>query len=319
MQPIRLRDFLRVGDCYFSVLGYKNATKAKCFLRYCSSEVGDRIKEGRKFKKLSHEEAVKHPIAAKYYDGTIFRIPLEEVEEIYKPEKRLIEVMDPEIKKIVSFFVSIPFNQMGVTGSRLIGLSGNESDVDFIVYGRWWFLAREKLKKGIEEEVLQDLDESSWNFIYKKRKISLPFEIFVSQERRKFHRAFIGNTYFDLLYVRSYEEIDVKIPEEPGIKLGKKVVTAKVLDDRFIFDYPAYYAIEHNEIKAILSFTHTFAGQAFRGEKVIARGEVEIIDGEKYLVVGTKREVEDEFIISLDLIEKEGLKRELKCFLDSQI
>lgn len=317
MRPIRLRDFIRVGENYFSVLGYKNSEKVKCFLRYSPDSKGDRIKDGKRFKKLSHNEALTHPVAREFFDGRIFRVPLERVEEVFKPEERLRDLMDPEVKKIVEFFGNVPRNEMGLTGSRLIGLKSDESDIDFIVYGRWWFLAREKLKKGLEKGELQDLDDDAWEFIYKKRKIALPFSVFVAQENRKYHRAFLGDTYFDLLYVRGYEEIDNGIPEEPGKKIGKSKIKAKVVDDRFIFDYPAFYALDH-DVKGVLCFTHTFVGQAFKGETIVARGEIEIINGDRYLVVGTKREVEDEFILSLDLLEKEGLIDEVKDLLCDQ-
>jgi len=308
MQPIRLRDFVRVGDCFLSVLGYMNAERVKCFLRYSPHEKGDRVKDGKRYKKLSHEEALSHPLADKYYDKGIFRVPASDIEEIFKPEERLRDVMDSSVAKVVEFFSFIPLNEMGVTGSRLIGLESVESDVDFVVYGKYWFMAREKLRKGIEKGTLMDLDETAWEFIYRKRKVSIPYELFVAHEKRKFHRAYLGETYFDLLYVRGYEEIENGVPEEMGQKLGKTAITAKVLEDRYVFDYPAYYPIEHSEVKAILCFTHTFAGQAFRGERVFARGELELIEGERYLVVGTKREVEDEFIVSLDLMEKGGFK-----------
>ncbi|MCS7119223.1 MAG: nucleotidyltransferase domain-containing protein [Archaeoglobaceae archaeon] len=310
MRPIRLRDFVRIEDMYFSVLGYNNYEKVKCFLRYSPRSDGDRVKDGKRFKKLTHEEAIMHKFAVKYFDGKIFRIPNEEIEEVFKPEERLKDVMDSRVLKIVNFFSSIPVWEMGVTGSRLIGLHENDSDVDFVVYGNWWFLAREKLKKGIEIGKILELDESFWDFIYEKRKVNIPFNVFVVHEKRKFHRAFLGDTYFDLLYVRAYEEIDNGIPEEPGKKIGKRIISAVVTDDRYIFDYPAYYPLDH-DIRAILCFTHTFVGQAFKGERVVAKGEIEIIEGEKYLVVGTKREVEDEFIISLDLLEKEQLKEEV--------
>ncbi len=53
-------------------------------------------------------------------------------------------------------------------------------------------------------------------------------------------------------------------------------------------------------------------GQAFRGERILARGDLEEINGKLYLVVGTKRETQDEFILSLDLIEKEGLRSDFE-------
>lgn len=314
MRPIRLRDFIRVGDLYFSVLGYQNTERVKCFLRYSPNDNGDRLKGEKRFKKLSHEEALAHPIASDLFDGKIFRVPPDRVDEVFKPEERLKDVMSPEVAKVVEFFSNIPIEEMGVTGSRLIGLEGNESDVDFIVYGKWWFIAREKLKKGLESKELQKIDDDTWEFIYRKRKITLPFSVFVAHEERKFHRAFLGETYFDLLYVRGYDEIENGIPEEPGKKVGKATINAKVIDDTFVFDYPAFYALDRG-VKGILCFTHTFVGQAFKGETIVARGDIEVINGDRYLVVGTKREVEDEFIVSIDLLKKENLVMEIRELL----
>ncbi len=314
-KPLRLRDFVRVGDYFLSVVGYRNSEAVKCFLRYVPDEKGDRIlgETGRRYRKISHDEAVKTDLAEKYLRNDLFFIPYEDINEVYKPEERLnFASRAEEVRRIVEFFSGIPRDKMGVTGSRLLGLEGDESDVDYIVYGRWWFEARERLRKGIETGRLSEPDETTWNFIYDKRKITLPYEIFLAHERRKYHRAFLGSTYFDLLYVRDYDELERGAPEEIGRKMGKSVVEAEILDDSLIFDYPAYYPISHPGIRAVLSFTHTYVGQAFRGERIVARGELEEIDGQLYLIVGTKREVQDEFIVSVDLLEREGLRVEFE-------
>ncbi|MBO8179357.1 MAG: nucleotidyltransferase domain-containing protein [Archaeoglobus sp.] len=307
-RPVRLRDFIKAEGCFFSVVGYRNEERIKSFLRYVPDSSGDRELNGKRYKKLSHDEAVSSPLAKKYLNSGVFRLPYSVVEEVYKPEERLEFAMkSSEVRKIVDFFSEIPKDKMGVTGSRLIGLEGEDSDVDFIVYGNWWFRAREKLRKSIETGKLSEPDDATWGFIYRKRKIPLPYEIFILHERRKYHRAFLGSTYFDLLYVRDYDEIGRDVPEEVGIKRGKAEIEATVRDDSLVFDYPGYYPVEHPEIEAILSFTHTFVGQAFSREKILARGDVEEIDGKLYLIVGTKRETHDEFIVSLDLMEKAGL------------
>ncbi len=312
-KPIRLRDFVRVGDLYFAVLGYRNEKKVKCFLRYAPGD-GDRVKGGKRFRKLSHDEAAK--VGRRYFDGTIFRVPYEDIDEVFKPEERLSRVMDEEVAKVVGFFErKIPLKKMGVTGSRLIGLKGSESDIDFVVYGRWWFEAREMIRRGIESGKLSEPDAATWDFIYEKRKVPLPFEVFLAHEKRKYHRAFIGSTYFDLLYVRDYEELYRNIPEEPGTRLGRLTIEAAVRDSRYAFDYPAFYAVEHPEISAILCFTHTYAGQVFEGERVLAAGVVEEIEGDRYLIVGTRRETQDEYVVSLDLVERSGLADELRSWL----
>ena len=317
-KPVRLRDFLRVGDWFFSVVGYRNDPEVKCFLRYVPDEKGDRILNGRRYRKLTHDEAVR---VGKYFKNGIFYVPHEDIDEVYKPEERLsFAKRAAEVRKIVDFFreAEIPEDKMGVTGSRLLGLEGEDSDVDFVVYGKWWFEAREKLRKGIQTGRVQEPDSDTWDFIYRKRKITMPYDVFLVHERRKYHRAFIGSTYFDLLYVRDYSEIDRDVPEDMGVKVEKGVVEAELTDDSLIFDYPGYYPIAHDRIRAVLCFTHTFVGQAFKGERILAAGDIEMINGNYYLVVGTKREVQDEFIVSLDLLEKEGLMEEFEGWYRGQ-
>ena len=308
-KPVRLRDFIRVGELYFSVVGYRNDESVKALLRYAPDENGDREKDGVKYKKLSYEEAIN--VGKRWFSESegIFRVPREGIDEVFKPEEKLEEVMDSEVKKVVEFFEGIPREEMGVTGSRLIGLKKEgESDVDFVVYGKYWFIAREKIRKGIESGKLDEPDEETWERIYKKRNPPLTYEAFLVHERRKFHRAFVGSTYFDLLYVRGYEELERGFPEKIGRKISFRKIRARVVEDRFAFDYPSVYFVEHEEIEAVVSFTHTFAGQVFRGEVLEAAGWIEEIDGAKYLIAGSKREVKDEYIVSLTLMEKEGIR-----------
>ncbi len=310
-KPIRLRDFIRVGDLFFSVVGYRNEGAVKCFLRYAPG-MGGRFRDGREYRKLTHDEALK--IGRDYFreNEGVFRVPYEHISEIFKPEERLDAIMDDETRKIVNFFRRIPRKNMGVTGSRLIGLREDESDVDFIIYGRDWFRAREMIKKEMMRGKIEEPDQSTWEFIYKKRRPPLSYDAFIIHERRKFHRAFIGSTYFDLLYVRGYSEIEKSIPENPGIKMGKERIVTMLKDDRDIFDYPAYYPVEHEKIDAVLSFTHTYAGQVFAGEILEAKGQVEKIGNRYYLIVGTRRETEDEYIVSKTLMGRLGIKDYLR-------
>ena len=75
------------------------------------------------------------------------------------------------------------------------------------------------------------------------------------------------------------------------------------------FDNPSLYTIENLEIlegvekdiKEVVSFTHTYAGEVIDGEHVVAKGKVEkvIQDGKDdyyRLVVGTTREAIDEYL-----------------------
>ena len=82
-----------------------------------------------------------------------------------------------------------------------------------------------------------------------------------------------------------------------------RTITAKVTDAEFAFDSPAIYNVDHPEISTVLSFTHTYAGQALAGETIEARGRVEESADGKTLVIGTTREPKGEWIKSLTLLE----------------
>jgi len=320
LKPIRLRDFVMADNCFFSVVGYRNESSVKAFLRYIPSMNGDRSRNGKTYRKLMHEEAIEYALNSgmKYYDmnSGIFLIPHSEIQEVFKPEERIAQIGDKEVKRIVDFF-GMPLNKMGVTGSRLIGLESDESDVDFVMYGNYWFRGQEKIQRGIERGKLSEPSQEMWEFIYSKRKVNIPFDLFLAHEMRKYHRAVIGNTYFDLLYVRDYDELNRQIPEEKGVKKEKITIRAELVDDRYVFDYPAFYPVKHHSIEAVLSYTHTYVGQAKRGETLEARGVVEEIKGGYYLIVGTSREVEDEYILSLNLIEHESLQESYRNWRES--
>lgn len=232
----------------------------------------------------------------------------------------------------------IPAESMGITGSILAGLESDESDIDFVVYGDDWKTAKEKLKKMKDDDrkekrsfKIAELDDAMLQKVYKKRKSPLSFNDFFDHEMRKGNRGmFTGigndrepdgtdgksdstgvkndrkNVYFDLLFARS--ENQLKTPIQRGKDIEKIEIEAIVTNDDFAFDSPAIYLIDHDEIDEIYSYTHTYAGQALKGEKIRARGMLEIIEEEngknkKRLVIGTTREAEDEWMISLSLLK----------------
>jgi predicted nucleotidyltransferase len=81
---------------------------------------------------------------------------------------------------------------------------------------------------------------------------------------------------------------------------------ARVTDASLSFDSPAVYQVDHDRVSRILSFTHTYSGQAWEGETVEARGVLEEHGAETWLVVGTTRTARGEYIISRTLIEEVG-------------
>jgi predicted nucleotidyltransferase len=308
-RPLRPRDFVedRHGWVY-SVSAYDNAERAGCVLRYIPDPSGDRVNpEGTRFRKLDFEESFR--LAGEQrpsYLGEILRIPLADITGVYKPEERLAFCIsrDPRVGGLADLF-SLPAGSLGCTGSRLLGLEGPLSDIDLVVYGRDFFRAREILREAIGSGRVAELSPEMWRTVYAKREPEIPFPVFLLHERRKWNRGEIGGTYFDLLYTRSYDDLAAAAPPR-GKPAGRKTLEARVTDASHSYDTPSMYLVDHGEVSRILSFTHTYSGQALEGETVEARGVLEEHSGELWLVVGTTRTARGEYILSKTLLEKQG-------------
>jgi len=80
-------------------------------------------------------------------------------------------------------------------------------------------------------------------------------------------------------------------------KQGTRVFTAMVTNDRHGFDLPARYQVDDEITPEILSFTHTYVGQAVVGETIEVAGAVECNEqGQCRLIVGSSREAKNEYI-----------------------
>ncbi len=307
---VRLRDFIITRDDWiFSVVDYypENERGIRCLLRYIPSEVGERVnREGKRFKKMDFEEA--YAFLEKFkpsYVKDVHIVPYEDVKLILHADRGLHFIEDLKVIKLINLFSSggIPLEKMGVTGSRLCGLAGEKSDIDFIVYGKTWYRAREILVEAKKSGIIEEVNLEMWRTIYEKRMPELSFEEFLAHELRKGNRGMIDGTYFDLLYVRDWEEIGPALGR--GAEVRRDIIKAKVLNAYYAFDSPAIYDIEHSEVKQVLSYTHTYAGQALPGEIIEASGKIEQFSDGRRMIVGSTREARGEWIKSLTLLEGE--------------
>jgi predicted nucleotidyltransferase len=301
---IRIRDFIVTQDDWiFAVVSYDNSSYVQAFLRYIPDENGDRIRsDGRRFKKVGFVEAYQLLQNSRpHYMNNAHLIPFEEVVEVKRPQQFIASTEDEKVLKVVELLENygVERSHMGVTGSRLIGLQAETSDVDFVVYGRESFgIARHALKDATQSGRLSQISTEMWLRIYEKREPELTFEEFVTHERRKWNRGIVEDTYFDLLFVRDYDEIKV---EPNGVDNGYVETTAVVTNVDFAFDSPAIYEVNHDDIAKILSYTHTYAGQALVGETIEVRGVYNEANV-KRVIVGTTREARGEWIKSRTLL-----------------
>jgi hypothetical protein len=231
------------------------------------------------------------------------RVPLQDIKNVLKPEVEIPHIAKKHVrvKKLLDLF-RLPQGTIGCTGSLLCDLEDETSDIDMVVYGKHWFLAQDLVRQGILNGNLEGLSQDMWKKVYEKRKPEIPYDQFVLHELRKWNRGQIDGTYFDILYTRSYDELK-RVPAGRGTVIGKMEIEARVTNASLAFDSPAVYEVEHESVNRVLSFTHTYSGQALAGETIEASGICEQHGDEYWLVVGTTREARGEYIVSKTLLE----------------
>ena len=303
--PLRLRDFIEDREGWiYAVSTYDNADRIGCVLRYVPDTEGERLhSSGTRYKKYDFEDAYAFIAQHKpHYADLLQRIPYSDVKWVWKPDEELASIArrHPRVQKLVDLF-GLPAGTIGCTGSLLCGLENGESDIDMVVYGQHWFTAQALVRQGILDGKVEGLSAEMWRKVYDKRKPEIPYDQFVIHEQRKWNRGQIEGTYFDILFTRSYDELK-SAHLGKGSVIGKETIEAKVTDASLSFDNPAIYEIVHESVSRVLSFTHTYSGQALAGEMIEACGVLEQHGNERWLVVGTTREAPGEYIVSKTLL-----------------
>ena len=312
MIKTRLRDFIITKDDWiFAVADYFHPCGIRSTFRYVPDENGERELDGIRYKKYDFDVAFDFMRENRpEWVQDVHVVPENEIKHLLHPNDcipQLVET-DHRVAVIVKTLqdAGIPLSQMGVTGSLLPGLQNETSDVDFVVYGKDWFIARDAIAAAKSKgNIIEDIDDAMWQRIYDKRIPEISFDEFILHEKRKGNRGMVDGTYFDLLFVRDWDQINE--PMQRGKDVGIMKIEATVTNADFAFDSPSVYKVDHEEIDHVLSYTHTYAGQALVGEVIEAQGMVEQVGNMKRLVVGTSREPKGEWIRSLTLLEKNGL------------
>lgn len=305
-KPLRLRDFIEDEERrLYAVSGYDNTEKVGCILRYIPDPSGSRQnREGTRYRKLEFEEAYAYIAQEKpEYSDFVQRVPYSDIRKVLKPEDEIEAIIrrNTLVRRLVALF-NLPGTTYGCTGSYLCGLENDQSDIDLVVYGGTFFRARELLQRFVTGGEISPISDEIWDTIFRKRNPELPADEFLLHEKRKWNRGQIDSVYFDILYTRAYTSLD-PVPWKKGTLCGRKTIEAEVTDASLSFDNPAVYHVNHPEITRVLSFSHTYSGQALQGEVIEARGVCEQHSGEQWLIVGTTRDARGEYIRSLSLIE----------------
>ena len=278
--------------------------KVLCFLRY--------IKAKSSWKKVATESAnaylkQHHPDYLHYspvLDAQLHAVALNRIVKHHRPKQRLQQLMQASRHDAVERDLfrlcqllqqgGLDLMHTGITGSILIGVQQQSSDIDLVCYGRAVFhQCRAITRDLIGQGLLQDLNEQDWQASYQRRSCELTYADYVWHERRKCNKAVINGRKFDLNFIDDTARTDAASYQ----KCGAVTLQCKIIDDSQGFDYPAEFKTDHEQFETIVSFTATYTGQAVKGEIVEVSGIVEQTQqGVKRIVVGSSREAHGEYI-----------------------
>lgn len=304
--PFLPRDFIetREGLALAVVAPGVEEGRVRCFLRY--------VRDGDTWRKLEttaadtllqlrYPDYIYHSIQL---DAPLHAVPLENIRRHLRPRERLGELLDARaehpLERKLHLLVDllrcrrISMAEFGVTGSLLLGVHNENSDIDLVSFHRESFKqAQDAIGVAIQQGVLTELTHDDWLEAYGRRGCALDFDTFVWHERRKRNKAMIAGTKIDLALV----DASGSVSNPPCRKLGRIALRAKVIDATYAFDQPARYRLDHPEIVEAVSCTHTYVGQAREAEWIEVCGHVEETgDGVQRIVVGSSREAPGEYI-----------------------
>lgn len=298
-------DYIQTTDgLFFAVKGSRHPEGLVVgILRYLPDPHGDRVLDGMKYTRvydiISTTDYLRknHPEYVNYIPWLgieLQSVPASKISRYYEPRERLNGILanpESEVERVLADFVNaisktsgISTDSFGVSGSLLIGLQTEGSDIDINVYGqdeaRRAYDAlveiRETLDwvKPLKGELFDTVLRSRWG------DTGLSLDLFSRIESSKvLHGLVHRREYFVRLLIVDDDSVSKPIK--------RATIKAKVIDaSKSIFN-PCIYGVaqvssdtENLEVTELKSYRGKFTEQAHEGEIVEARGTLEKVHRE---------------------------------------
>ncbi len=300
------KDFIETAEGFiFAVVAHGTEQgNVLCFLRYIKVD-GVWVKvDTEQANVMLKEQCPGYLYYSPVLDAQLHAVALDRIVKRYQPRERLQQILNKkQYDQVEGDLIQlchllqengVDLSKIGITGSLLVGVQKQSSDIDLICYGRDTFhQCRSRISNLISQHKLQDLQEEAWLSSYNRRSCYLSFSEYVWHERRKGNKALINERKIDLNFIGDAPNTDTVSYQKSGVI----TLQCLVVDDTYAFDYPAVFKISHEEYEAIVCFTATYTGQALAGELIEVSGKIEQTQtGLKRIVVGSTREAVGEYI-----------------------
>lgn len=328
-------DFLEsIEGLIFDVKGLVHPPdRIVAYLRYLKSSSGDRVRSGKRYVKVyslsKRNDIIKRRYPHYYYYDPVFGdymqgVQKERISHLFSPQMKVLDLekrrdqldkVEEQALKLIEMLhdaSGVSISKMGISGSILVDLHKEDSDIDVIVYGRKSsFSVYESLKNLMEKGFLARYNiQDLWNlYMFRSRDTFMSWNNFLRIEKRKVMQGKIEGRDFFVRFILDWNEVEEKYGEKTYRPAGYAEIEAIVHDDSNAIFTPCIYLVNQVEflrgtrvdsLREIVSFRGRFCEQARKNEKIFARGKVELVRDRKIgeyfrLVVGAKR---SDFIIS---------------------
>jgi uncharacterized protein len=280
-------------------------------LRYAPDpEKGNRHKGGVSYRRLYHfaeqelwilKHNPQYLALDPVFQTTLQSVPMSAVQRLYDPSDRFRELNQISDRNAVeedavAFLnllqrdAGVPESCLGITGSLLIGLHTESSDLDVVAFGtqpcRKVHRTLHRLLDAVPESDVTRLDAKGMDDLYSQRVADthMPFDEFMRLEKRKVNQGDFRKRPYFIRFVKTRDEMEWIYGRRQYTALGRASITASIADDRESIFTPCKYLLSNvrsladplpADLNEIVSFRGRFCEQAFIGESIMASGVLE--------------------------------------------
>lgn len=310
-----------------------------CFLRFFPDPNGLRIKNCINFRKIYNLEERYALLREKYPEFLFFSKELDlevqgvkkkEIKKIYTPqncfkkllEKNKLSLSETRSRELGELFLSqgnLSEGSIGITGSIMVGLNTEESDIDIIIYGTETSMKFQEILVKIFEKSNNcrkyNIDEYKSHYNWRVGGSNIPFEDFLKSEQRKLHQGkYLENDFF-IRYIKSPKDWKGNFYDYQYKNFGRIKLKAHIIDSRDSIFTPCSYKINPlkilessnnsnkiniKDISEISSFRGRFCEHVRENETVLVEGKLEKVIFKKeleYFRVLLSDQIQDKMII----------------------
>ena len=271
----------------------KNATYGKIY------SLGDRFN----YLQQNHPDLI---VFDPVFGETLCEVPFSHIAKHYRPTEKLASLLKTKHlteleNKALQLAIrlkekaKIPWSAIGISGSIMVGLTNEASDIDPLVYGtensQKAYIALQKLRceadsdfKPYTQDELHDL------FDFRSKDTQMSFEDFAVVESRKAFQGKFMKTDYYVRFVKDWSDLNEQYGDLWFKNSGYSRIVATTADSSDALFTPCTYKLKDVQvlegpklapIEEVVSFRGRFCKQAFDGEKIEAQGKVELVTNKK--------------------------------------